>query len=177
MLQTVLWNLCARSVNITQVLLRHIKVSGDSLVIYFAQTKVDQVGEQSAYGRHVYANPVRPALCPVLSLGIYFATSSFATAYGRDVSGEEAESKTSEEVVEDAKMNRQLFPGNSQTSRFTKSMRSFLDHDVALKNMVEQNGITIDDLASHSFRKGSLTYLTSGSTASPSIIAVQIRAG
>ena len=40
-----------------------------------------------------------------------------------------------------------------------------------------RRGINIDDIGTHSIRKGASTYCTSGTTAAPNLIPVQLRAG
>ncbi|KAG6942187.1 hypothetical protein JG688_00018269 [Phytophthora aleatoria] len=41
--------------------------------------KNDQDGSRPRDPRHVYANPMMPDICPVLSFGIYFAVLGFAS--------------------------------------------------------------------------------------------------
>ncbi len=63
------WVLMSRSVNIVNINLPHINVSGDALTIVFVQSKTDQYGKRKL-ARRVHSNPLRPFLCPVLSLAL-----------------------------------------------------------------------------------------------------------
>lgn len=64
------WNLFARSCNVGSLMLQHISWENDSLKIVLPKHKGDQEGAR-IYPKHVYANPLRPEVCPVLALGIY----------------------------------------------------------------------------------------------------------
>ena len=72
---TMQWNLMCRSINVQTILLEHFNVDGDAFTEKFFKTKSGQGGEQS-YGKHVYANPLTPEICPILS----FAVHAMATA-------------------------------------------------------------------------------------------------
>jgi hypothetical protein len=69
--QVLCWNLMARPGNVFSICCNHIEWFGDSLCIYFAHMKNDQLGDLPRDPRHLYANPVMPEICPVLALGIY----------------------------------------------------------------------------------------------------------
>ncbi|ETO70547.1 hypothetical protein F444_12970 [Phytophthora nicotianae P1976] len=60
--------------------------------------KNDQDGSRPRDPRHIYANPLRPELCPVLALAVFWATTSFG---GDD----------------------RLFPGSNQYERFPDELR------------------------------------------------------
>ena len=49
----------------------HIQVKSDSLVFEFAKSKGHQNGEEHVGPWHVYANPLEPHLCVVISLAQY----------------------------------------------------------------------------------------------------------
>jgi hypothetical protein len=50
--------------------------SQDAMVISFATTKTDKKGERTEEtAKHVYANPIMPQICPVLSLAVYIFSS------------------------------------------------------------------------------------------------------
>ena len=76
----------------------------DTLRIYFAHQKNDQEGTKKRDPRHVYANPLDPAVCPILSLALYLATYP-------------PSSKDNETC---------LFPGKSQYKRFAKYFEKLL---------------------------------------------------
>ncbi|ETP24222.1 hypothetical protein F441_02737 [Phytophthora nicotianae CJ01A1] len=129
----------------------HIEWSGDALCVYFAHQKNDQEGRRPRDPRHIYANPLRPAICPVLALAIFWATSSFD---GSD----------------------RLFPGSNQYDRFRKCLQRLLDRDCVAEEL-HRRGVDRDEHDTHSMRKGAATYCASGSTACPSSTAVHLRAG
>lgn len=65
------WNLMSRSKNVTQIGLAHFDWKDDALAVLFCQTKTDQAGDR-AHPRHVYANPLKPEICSILGLGVFF---------------------------------------------------------------------------------------------------------
>lgn len=116
-------------------------------------TKSDQGGEResSKDPRHVYANPLQPEICPILSLAMYFATYP-------EVRG------------------NVLFPGRVQDDRFSKQLAKVLAAP-ELNALLVNSHIQASDIGTHSCRKGASTYVSSGSTAGPSIVAVCLRCG
>eukprot|EP00644_Phytophthora_capsici_P001362 jgi/Phyca11/105062/e_gw1.10.591.1 len=113
--------------------------------------KNDQGGDRPRDPRHIYANPLRPEICPILALGIFWACTDFD---GTDL----------------------LFPGNNQYERFRKSLQRILaQEDVAAE--LSRQGLKATELGTHSMRKGAATFCSSGSTACPSSTAVHLRAG
>ncbi|ETK88726.1 hypothetical protein L915_07061 [Phytophthora nicotianae] len=125
--------------------------SGDALGVYFAHQKNDQEGRRPRDPRHIYTNPLRPAICPVLALAIFWATSPFD---GSD----------------------RLFPGSNQYERFRKCLQQLFDRDCVAEEL-HRRGVDRDELGTHSMRKGAVTYCASASTACPSSTAVHLRAG
>ena len=69
------WNLACRANNTAKIHLKDIEWAStfDAYEIFFAHTKTDQSGEEAKYSRHVYANPIEPIVCPVLTLAFYFS--------------------------------------------------------------------------------------------------------
>lgn len=67
------WNLIARCVNVSGLMFQHISWEGDAMRVVFPTTKTDQEGKNCS-PKHVYANPLRPQICPILSFAIYFFT-------------------------------------------------------------------------------------------------------
>ena len=63
------WNLMARSATVSDMMLEHVGWEGDSLLISTPKHKGDQEGAR-CFARHLYANPLNPAICPVLALAI-----------------------------------------------------------------------------------------------------------
>ena len=66
------WNLMCRANNTSSICLNHLEWRNDSLGIYFAHMKNDQGGDRPRDARHVYANPIMPEVCSILSLSVYF---------------------------------------------------------------------------------------------------------
>ena len=60
-----------RSVNMSSACFQHLEIDEDSLTITLPSHKGDHQGKR-IIGRHIYANPLQPAVCPILSLGLYF---------------------------------------------------------------------------------------------------------
>lgn len=145
------WNLMCRAGNCVSICFNHMEWRDDALGIYFAHMKNDQTGERPKDPRHIYANPINPMICPILSLGLYLLCLP-------DIAGV-----------------NQLFPGGGQYERFRQIFLQILSEN-ALQE-VHARGRVPSDFGTHSFRKGATTYTSSGSTACPSSTAVHLRAG
>ena len=146
------WNLMCRSTNVLSIDFSHIQWVEDALCIYFTHTKTDQFGDRPKDPRHIYPNPDKPEICPVLSLGLFWLTFSI-----------------------DPNCTK-LFAGNNQYERFRKALgRIARLSEVA--EYLETLGLEANDLGSHSMRKGSATFCSSGSTSCPPSSAIHLRAG
>lgn len=145
------WTLIARCHSVGSLMYNHISWNNDSMVIVFPTHKGDQNGETSL-PKHVYANPLEPSLCPILSFAIYIF------CYGFHRKG----SKT------------QVFDGDSLSeSRFSKWLKSFgVENEADFVSM----GLAIVMIGTHSFRKGVASYLSS-MCGGPSAVAIYLRAG
>ena len=95
------WNLICRISNCVGICFPHINWNADALTITFPRTKTDQEGKLGDYERHVYANPLRPGMCPILAMAIFIA------CYGKDPN------------------DPHLFPGGNQKERFSKELLAF----------------------------------------------------
>lgn len=147
----IAWNLMCRSSNAFGIRHSHMEWRGDALQIYFAHMKNDQGGDRPRDPRHIYANPLTPSICPIVGLGLYWAASH---CDGSDL----------------------LFPGSNQYERFRKCwLRLLTQENVATE--LKRQGLDATELGTHSMRKGSATFCSSGSTACPSSTAVHLRAG
>eukprot|EP00834_Sanchytrium_tribonematis_P008383 NODE_965_length_2851_cov_0.895712.p1 type:complete len:731 gc:universal NODE_965_length_2851_cov_0.895712:286-2478(+) len=148
---TLCWNLMARVGNIEAVCLQHIEWEDDAMMIFFAQGKTDQVGENAKYPRHIYANPTYPEICPILNLAILLLCFP----------------------LQDNQVK--LFHGSAQYERF----RKLLDKNLKTKCLLEltSRGLEASQIGTHSVRKGASSYAASGTTASPSALAIHLRAG
>ena len=148
----VCWNLMCRSSNGFGVHHSHITWRGDALVIFFHHMKNDQSGSRPKDGRHIYANTFCPEICPVLTLGMFWASTAFDAS------------------------STKLFPGNNQYERFRKAFMRSLKQETVLKEL-ERRGLNFTEIGSHSIRKGAATYCSSGTTCEPPSTAVHLRAG
>ena len=72
-----------------------------------------------------------------------------------------------------------LFQGKnqSQSDRFRRIMQRQAFCTEEGRRVMQRHGLIPDDIGTHSWRKGATTYATSGTTASPSIVAVHLRGG
>eukprot|EP00978_Attheya_sp_CCMP212_P043652 scaffold288625_cov30-Attheya_sp.AAC.1 len=64
----------ARSEKARKSHLNQIEWAGNSLIIYFTCTKVDQEGLNRNEPWHIYTNPVRKSVCAVIALAKYLFT-------------------------------------------------------------------------------------------------------
>jgi hypothetical protein len=69
------WNLVSRNASVEAIHLEHMRYSGDCLQIRFAKSKGDQTGEGLGNTKHVYANPIQPEICCILSMALYFLST------------------------------------------------------------------------------------------------------
>ena len=139
-----------RAKSASTVCFSHLRWKGDALGIIFAHMKNDQLGERPRDARHIYANPICPEICPILSLGIYFLV--FPT------------------------MENKLFPGGGQSERYRRNLMILLHEEDAQRELASR-GLKAEDIGTHSARKGAATFCSSGSTACPSATAIHLRAG
>ena len=134
----ICWNLIGRSNSEGYIMLQHIDWSQDCLRIKLVKHKGDQTGEAIGSDKHDYANPFNPSICPILVLAIYI----YCKYRGSDA------------------VKQQLFDGNDSESRFGKVL-------VKVLKLIKETcpdvdlGAIIEDLGTHSNRKGALSYLLS----------------
>ncbi|KAG5185906.1 hypothetical protein JKP88DRAFT_310845 [Tribonema minus] len=152
------WNLLCRTSKLGcgDILWQHLEWHDDALAVFLPQSKqtaraVEQAGYPDA--RHVYANPLNPEICPILSLGV------FMMCYGVGVGGDG---------------DGRLFTGTKQYDRYTKVLKRVAERRA---EQLRQHGLTPDDLGALSSRGGAASYSLSDSTACPSSAAVGLRAG
>ena len=145
------WVLMKRAENCVNCKVNHISFVDDALVFQFAKSKGHQKGEQHIGPWHVYSNPFKPWMCPVLALSRYIF--SFPDTLKGDMP---------------------LFEGGSQYSRYQKNFAAILEK---LKPELKIMGYQEGDIGTHSCRKGVATFIASGCTVSPPIAPLCIRAG
>jgi len=148
---TISWNLMCRASNTMNINIKHIEWEGDALQIYFAHSKTDQTGIDGMYPRHIYANPIHPHICPIISLGVFLLCNPRSTS----------------------STDLRLFQGDDQYQRYSKGMQTMWNSGTDLSNSSQQ----VADYGTHSTRKGASSYAASGSVAAPSHSAVCLRAG
>ena len=145
------WNLMCRACSAVSICFNHLEWRQDCLGVYFAHQKTDQFGERPRDARHVYANPTKPQICPILSMGIYFLCFPLWN-------------------------EKKIFPGGNQYDRFRKILSRLLEEE-DVKNRLMERGYDPKEIGTHSMRKGASTFCSSGSTECPSAAAVHLRAG
>ena len=145
------WNLMCRSNNTTRICLSHITWTWNSLVIWFAQQKGDQMGLTEKFPRNLYANPLNPLVCPVFALAAYLSTFDAAVD-----------------------PNSKLFPGPSQYKQFSDLMdRVLREHEPELIALGYSGAA---DIGTHSICKGATKFI-SGQPGGPSAMSICIRGG
>lgn len=147
----IMWNLMSRADSVENIMLQHINWLGDALVITEQGGKADQKGENN-YGKHIFANPLQPAMCPILSLAVLIFSGPHHAPNGR----------------------QQLFVGTDSKGRFAHLLQEMIagltDEEVRLL------GCEVEDVGMHSERKGSSTYCL-GQIGGPTPISVFLRMG
>lgn len=147
----LMWNMMSRTDSVDSLMLQHIQWEEDALVIEEQGHKGDQKGEDK-YGKHIFANPLMPWVCPVLALAVYIFSYPWRTGVG----------------------TQQLFTGTKSKDRFSHNLRAILsglsdEEEVIL-------GCDWRDIGTHSCRKGGCTYCL-GQVQGPSPVTVYIRMG
>ena len=127
------WNLIARGKNVGKVMFEHIGWEDDALTLRMFVKKHDQEGKD-VRPKHVFANPIKPYICPILALGIYVFTMGPRRPGSKNL----------------------VFGNECAMARFSKWLGRILRNFAsALKAM----GVRIDVVGTHSFRKGTATHL------------------
>ncbi len=139
-----------RAENLLNINWLHMDWKNDALRIYFKKMKNDQDGSRCKEPRSLYANPVKPEVCCILSLGIYLLCFS------------------------PTKIDQLVFDGDSQSARYGTLLKIFLTKHAS---MLRERGFAPSDFGTHSIRKGASTFVTSGTTDAPSQASVNLRGG
>lgn len=98
------WNLMARSNSTSLIKLKHVCWRDDALIITLPQHKGDKTGKHT-YGRHVYANPLQPEICPITALAVLIFSKQHHYAGGR----------------------QDLFEGGNQEKRYAQILSSVIN--------------------------------------------------
>jgi len=148
------WNLMGRSVTVSTILYQHVSWQQDCMVLNIPKHKSDQEGAK-CFPRHIYANPLEPSICPILSLAILIFSKTFQ--------------------YDSTQLNNfQIFAGHSQETRFSKQLHRVLERLTEFE--VNQLGAKPDQIGTHSTRKGGPTYCSS-MVCGPNPFQVCLRAG
>lgn len=70
------WNLMARVHSVGSIRFDHFDWVEDCMTITYARSKSDRHGTAAGNTKHVYANPKKPEICPILNLAIYIFCSN-----------------------------------------------------------------------------------------------------
>ena len=132
------WNLCARSDSVAKLTWSQLRWDGDCLVVLYDSDKTHQEGE-SIVDRHVYANPLKPAICPLLALFIRIMSSQTCGTHDY------------------------LFD-NDAGSAYQTWLKKTLDGLTEAEQLATIGPLSI---GTHSSRKGSAEYLSSSMSAPP----------
>lgn len=147
----LMWNVMARNMTVSKIMLRHLGWEQDALTVIVPKSKSDPEGNNTL-PKHVYANPLRPEVCPILALAVLiFCKSSRGDA-----------------------ANPSLFEGKMQDSRFSAMLRQILAH--LTTDELANVGSIQSDVGTHSSRKGAASYVSSV-VGGPTAISIFQRAG
>ena len=113
-------------------MLQHLDWKGDCLVVTVPKTKNDQTGEGQSKEKHVYANPLIPEICPILSLAVLFWSQH------RNVN----------------EPRQQVFLGLADDARFFRTLHSVVNSMPPHVDLGANRG----DIGTHSNRKGASSY-------------------
>jgi hypothetical protein len=145
------WNLFARSHSVATLMLHHFEWKEDSLLVTLPKHKGDQEGT-NVVPKHVYANPKNPLICPILSLAIYMFSTNLFHRENTDW---------------------MLFLGGRAENKFSNWLQLQLKKTCPeLQALVDGSA---EDIGTHSFRKGVVTFALSF-PGGPSVIAAYLRA-
>ena len=131
--------------------LAHMGWQDGSMLICIAKARHGQEGESARTPWHVYANPSNPFICPVLALGLYLFSHP------------------------DLLTNQSFhFTGNHQYCHYSQVLKRAIGLDA---DNFKRLGVEVESFGPHSLRKGSATFVGSGSTMVPSMAAICNQAG
>jgi integrase len=122
------WNLFARSHSVASLMLNHFEWQDDALLVTLPRHKGDQEGTRM-FPVHVYANPDKPVVCPILALAIHiFSTQTH---------------------VDNDSSNWKLFSGSSVEGKFSNWLQNLLQTNQFNETSL---GASKTELGTHSFR-------------------------
>jgi hypothetical protein len=147
------WNLISRAEFLVDAKIDIVSFTKDALIFAMGVTKTDQEGTKNVdHPWHVYSCPEFPEICAHLAFARHIMASPTILNGGV-----------------------QLFEGKSQYERFNTIFRDIVaspEH----REVFASYGISPGDFGTHSIRKGAATHVSTGSTASPPIASICLRA-
>ena len=144
----LMWASFGRSVNIATTNLSHMGVFEDALTIQFPKSKSDTIGARE-HVLHFYSNPYDYQSCLFFAIGVYFLQMK-ALVGGRLFQG-----------------------GQSKGKAFIVVMKKLIPE----KYLVDLVGYGWQNLNNHSWRKGTMSYITGGVEYPPPQVNIDFRAG
>lgn len=148
-----LWASMARNNNIGSLLASHIRVDNDALCVKFEVTKCDQTAEKSPT-IFIFANPLKPEICPVLALALHWMVFPCGIDGNRVT----------------------VFDCGTSATRFYEVLKSVCGEADSVAIM-ENHSLDKSGIGTHSYRKGSATYCSTGVSQPPPPASVHRRAG
>jgi hypothetical protein len=148
---TMMWNLMSRSDSVQNLMLEHLSWSEDALIVEEQGHKGDQTGSER-YGKHVYANPDNPSICPILAYSVNVFCERNRQGPG----------------------SHQLYFGTDTKGRFNHNLGKLVQSFTQSEALIL--GCNVADIGTHSCRKGSGTYCT-GYPSGPTNTTIRLRMG
>ncbi len=147
------WNLISRAEFVVNSKIDSIWCHGDAILFDIGKTKTDQEGTKNIdHPWHVYSNNECAYICPVLALARHLITNPKILAG-----------------------NCSLFEGSAQYDRYNHIL-----HDIVSSNEHRNTfvalGMPPQHFGTHSIRKGAVTHIATGTTSSPPIASICLRA-
>ena len=150
------WNFMCRSKNTERLCHKHFVWNQDSAGVPFAHGKNNQAGDpRKMKPLNLYLDPFDPRVHTILATFEYNMV-------------------VFPEVLAD--LDGPLYPGSqeSQSNRFSRMLAVVLK---AHEKEVNEMGYNILEIGVHSIQKGATTFISSGTTAAPSSMSVDLRGG
>lgn len=167
--------------NVDSLHAHHFAWKGDCFSSTFSFTKTDPTGASTSDPKHCFSNPLAPEIDTLLALAMYFSTFKEVDEFDpkapvptEDTAG--AAEADDADKVETPYRSPPIFPGKDQQKRFVKVLGELLDQK-GVEETMKRMGVSVTDIAGHSTRKGSATYVASGSTFTASYAALCRRCG
>lgn len=147
------WNLISRAEFVVNSKIDSIWCHGDAILFDIGKTKTDQEGTKNIdHPWHVYANNECAYICPVLALARHLIT------YPKILAG-----------------NCPLFEGSGQYVRYNNILNEIVSSNEH-RNKFVSLGMPPEHFGTHSIRKGAVTHISTGTTSSPPIASICLRA-